>query len=186
MPSSEKPLPLLVVLHGDREKAATAAKRWKTKDFVVLSLQCPRDKGCKGSWWQWDGDPQWIRDQIAAVKANIDPARIYAAGWSGGATYLGMRSTAWSQTFAAIVIHGGGMRPSDDACGPVPMYFLVGDKNPLHHLAVGLRQYAEGCNAETRWDLVRGAAHAGEARALTTKKAQTVLEWLRAHAITLI
>lgn len=186
VPATDDAVPLLVVLHGDRERATTAAARWRVEavrqGFAVLALECPASEGCKGSWWQWNGDPQWIRDQIAAVSEQraIDDTRVYGVGWSGGATYLGMRAPAWADTFAALVIHGGGMAPSDSACGTrtAPSYFLVGDKNPLHHLAVGLRDYAEACGTKPVWDLVRGAAHAGEARALTRKKARTILAWL--------
>ena len=179
--------PLLVVLHGDRESAATAAKRWrpavKQRGWKLLSLQCPRSEHSKDSWWQWNGDPQWLRDQVAAVK-GVDPKRIYAAGWSGGATYLGMRAQAWSDTFAAIVIHGGGMAPADDACPKrtLPAYFLVGDKNPLHHLAVGLHELFVRCSSDVVWDLVKDGDHAKEHRALDTKKALAILDWLDAHA----
>ncbi len=189
-PAADDALPLLVVLHGDRERATTAAARWRAEavrqGFAVLALQCPKIEGCKDSWWQWDGDPQWIRNQIAAVGEvlAIDLARVYGVGWSGGATYLGMHATAWTDTFAALVIHGGGMAPSDAACAKraTPAYFLVGDKNPLHHLAVALHDYMKTCGATPVWDLVRRGNHAAEARALTRKKARAILTWLAPHA----
>ena len=179
-------VPLLVVLHGDGERATTAAKRWRAattkRGWKLLSLQCPRAEKCKDSWWKWNGDPRWVREQIAAVK-GVDATRIYAAGWSGGATYLGMRAQAWSDTFAAIVIHGGGMAPTEEACParPLPAYFLVGDNNPLHHLAVALREYFARCAAAVEWDLVSGAGHLKEHRALHTRKALAILDWLSAH-----
>lgn len=184
-PSTTDPVPLLVVLHGDRERATTAAARWQRevlrRGWAILSLQCPRSEGCVDSWWKWNGDPQWIRDQIAATAklVAIDLDRVYAASWSGGATYLGMRVTAWSDVFAAIVIHGGGIAPADDTCSrTAPMYFLVGDRNPLHHLAVELQDFVRGCSGELVWDLVRRADHRGEARALTSRKARSILDWL--------
>ena len=79
-------LPLLVVLHGDRERATVSADRWravaKQRGWAVLALQCPTVLGCKGSFWQWNGDPKWVLDQVAAVAhtASIDPAQIYLAG----------------------------------------------------------------------------------------------------------
>jgi poly(3-hydroxybutyrate) depolymerase len=184
-------VPLLVVLHGDHEQASIAAARWraaaKQRGWVLLSLQCPAAEKCKTSWWQWNGDPQWVRDRVADVAAqiSIDPERMFVAGWSGGATYLGLRAPAWHDTFAAVVIHGGGMAPRDEPAEcparPVPAYFLVGDKNPLHSLAQDLREYLTRCKQEIRWDLVAGADHPKEAAALDGKRALAVLDWLAAH-----
>jgi poly(3-hydroxybutyrate) depolymerase len=188
------PMPLLVVFHGDREQAATAAGRWraaaKQRRWALLSLQCPATEQCKGSWWQWDGDPQWVREQVAKVAAevSIDPERTYAAGWSGGATYLGLRAPAWDATFAAVVIHGGGMAPREEtpACPAraLPAYFLVGNGNPLHELARDLREYFVRCKQDLQWDLLPGADHAKEDRALDGKRALGVLDWLAARART--
>jgi len=182
-------LPLLVVLHGDRERAPAAAERWRgaarQRGWAVLALQCPVDQGCKDSWWQWNGDPGWIVDQVAAV-ANavpIDPARIYLAGWSGGATYLGMHAPAWSAVFAAVVIHGGGHRPSAGCPErPLPAYFLAGDRNPFHDQVQDLRGWFDDCRQDVVWDLVRGGDHAREDRALDRRKALAILDWLADHA----
>jgi predicted esterase len=187
------PMPLLVVLHGDREGASTAAGRWRAaarqRGWALLALQCPADEQCKArSWWQWNGDPQWVRARIAEVAAQvpIDPERTYLAGWSGGATYLGLRAPAWHDTFAAVVIHGGGMAPREDppACPAraLPAYFLVGDGNPLHALARDLRDYFVRCKQDVQWDLLPGADHAKEDRALDAKRALAVLDWLAARA----
>lgn len=183
--------PLLVVLHGDHEQASTAAARWraaaKQRGWALLSLQCPAAEKCKTSWWQWNGDPQWVRDRVAEVAAqiSIDPERMFVAGWSGGATYLGLRAPAWHDTFAAAVIHGGGMAPREApaACParPFPAYFLVGDKNPLHSLAQDLRDYFTRCKQELQWDLIAGADHPKEDAALDGKRALAVLDWLAAH-----
>jgi poly(3-hydroxybutyrate) depolymerase len=185
LPDGKDPVPLVVVLHGDREKAAPAAARWKAavakRGWALLAIDCPRDLGCKDSWWQWDGDPSYVIDKVAALGARIDPKRVYLIGWSGGASYIGWRAKAWSATFAAIVIHGGGMAPSDPGCADRPVYFLVGDKNPLHKLAQQLRAYYEGCHAEVVWDMISGADHNHEEMALSVKKAGAILEWLAAR-----
>lgn len=179
-PKGETRVPLVVVLHGDREHAHDAAARWRTAvdshGWALLALDVPEGD----SWWKWDGDPQWVIDQVAAVKRPIDRERVYLVGWSGGATYIGMHAQAWRGTFAAVVLHGGGMAPEDDVCTTLPAYFLVGDRNPLHRLAKDLRAYFEGCHAEVTWDLVKGADHAHEEAALTRKKANTILDWLAA------
>lgn len=183
--SHDVDLPLLVVLHGDREHATAAAVRWRgaamQRGWALLSLECPTDQGCKDSWWRWNGDPSWIVDQVTAVSnaVPIDPSRIYLAGWSGGATYLGMHAPVWTATFAALVIHGGGHQPGTDCpAQPLPAYFLVGDRNPLHERVLDLRAWFDGCREDIVWDLVRGGDHDKEDRALDRKKALAILDWL--------
>ena len=187
----EGDLPLLVVLHGDRERAAAAAARWrgaaKQRGWAVLALQCPVDHGCKDSWWKWNGEPSWIFEQVTAVAKTtpIDPSRIYLAGWSGGATYIGMHAPVWAITFAALVIHGGGHEPHADCPTPVlPAYFLVGDRNPLHYLVKNLRTWFDGCKQDVVWEVVLDGDHDREDRALDRKKALAILDWLSAHART--
>ena len=85
--------------------------------------------------------------------------------------------------FSGVVIHGGGMAPQETAC-PVralPAYFLVGDRNPLHRLAVELRAYFDGCKQDVVWDVLRGGEHEREHRALDVKKGAAILDWLHAH-----
>jgi poly(3-hydroxybutyrate) depolymerase len=185
-------VPLLVVLHGDREHAPAAAARWrdaaKVRGWAVLALECPTDQGCKDSWWRWNGDPRWLVEQVAAVAktAPIDPSRIYLAGWSGGATYLGMHAQTWSPGFAALVFHGGGHSPGGDCpAQPLPAYFLVGDRNPLHSLVQDLRTWFDDCKQQFVWDLVSGGDHDKEDRALDRKKALAILDWLAAHRRTI-
>ncbi len=96
-------------LHAQRRRRGAAAPgraprgRWGTaKLFRALrpaceqervhsvSLRCPTELGCRTSFWQWQStsghDPGWLGAQIAAAKARfaVDPARVYAAGYSGG------------------------------------------------------------------------------------------------------
>jgi poly(3-hydroxybutyrate) depolymerase len=181
-------MPLLVVLHGDRERATSAVARWrsaaKLRGWAVLALQCPAEQGCKDSWWKWNGEPSWIVEQVAAVArtAAIDPARVYLAGWSGGATYIGLHAPVWTATFAALVFHGGGHTPATECpAAALPAYFLVGDRNPLHALMKELRSWFDGCHEDIVWDLVRGGDHDKEERALDRKKALVILDWLAAH-----
>jgi poly(3-hydroxybutyrate) depolymerase len=188
-PAGKDAVPLVVVLHGDREHAGAAAARWhaavKRHGWALLALECPKAEGCKDSWWKWDGDPSWIGDQIDAVGKTraIDREHVYLVGWSGGGSYIGYRAQAWSTRFAALVVHGGGMPPASADCAEhaLPVYFLLGDRNPLHELAKQLRAYFDGCKQEVVWDLVHGADHAKEEAALTTKKADAILGWLAEH-----
>jgi poly(3-hydroxybutyrate) depolymerase len=179
-------IPLLVILHGDRERASAAADRWRdaagARRWAVLSLQCPCESD---SWYQWDGSPDWIRKQVDEVarEVPIDRRRVYLVGWSGGATYIGMHAAAWPKRFAAAVIHGGGQPPAGDACpAHLPAYFLVGDRNPAHPAAKRLRSYLQDCGQRVVWDLVEGADHGDEEAALDASKARKILGWLDRHA----
>jgi poly(3-hydroxybutyrate) depolymerase len=183
-------VPLVVVLHGDREGADDSERRWgeavEKRGWELLALECPKDLGCRGgSWYRWDGDPEWVRERVVETiqDRRIDPSRIFIVGWSGGATYIGKHLQSWSPLFAAAVIHGGGVPPVDDACPDreLPTYFLVGDENPAHGAAKRLRAYLEACDQELEWDLVPGANHAKEDAALTADKADEILDWLDRH-----
>jgi poly(3-hydroxybutyrate) depolymerase len=184
------PVPLVVVLHGDNDNARERAAKWHAavarRGWALLSLECPAKLGCPdGSWYKWDHDPGWIREQVREVfaRAPIDPSRIYLVGWSGGATFIGKHVQNWPLMFAAIVLHGGGVPPRRDDCpdAPLPAYFLVGDRNPGHGAARRLRAYLEGCGEEVGWDLLAGANHAQEDAALTPSKADEILRWLSRH-----
>lgn len=191
---SEEKLALVVVLHGDRSTAAAATTHWRAatiaRGWALLGVQCPTDRGCKDSFWKWDGSPTWLLDQIHAVSAalptgmTVDPKRIYLVGWSGGATYLGRHAQAWEDGgVAAMVFHGGGHEPyAEDCVTHLPAYFLVGDKNPLHYLIKDLRAYFDRCKQDVTWDLVAGGDHDREDRALDRKKADIILDWMASHA----
>jgi poly(3-hydroxybutyrate) depolymerase len=185
VPQRHGRVPLLVIMHGDHERATAAADRWRQaargRGWAVLSLRCPCESE---SWYKWDGSPSWIRSQVDAVarKIAVDRDRVYLVGWSGGATYIGMNAPAWSNEFAAVVIHGGGQPPDDDACpSHLPAYFLVGDRNPAFAAAKRLRAYLETCGQEVHWDLVKGADHGDEDDALDGGKARKILGWLDHH-----
>ncbi len=182
------PQPVLVVLHGNHGTAKEAAARWRdaalARGIAVVGLTCPRDRGCEdGKWYAWPETPSFVLGALATIGEDlrIDPSRTYLAGWSGGASAIGQHLDAW-KPFSAIVIHGGGQPPADGACPPhaMPAYFLVGDENPAHPAAIRLREHLEKCAAPIEWDLVRGADHAAEKRALNREKASDILEWLDA------
>jgi predicted esterase len=193
LPAGDDPRPLLVLLHGDGENAASMFQAWEpaaaARGNAVLALACNRAQGCTSkSWWRWNGSPSWIERQAAALGElrPIDVQRMWIVGWSGGGTYLGMRTQELESTFAALVIHGGGIAPASAACSTVraPVYFLVGNANPLHYLAEGLRDYYTSCGNDVTWTLLRGADHDGERRALTAHR-EAILDWLESKRLTL-
>lgn len=181
------PVPLVVLLHGDTDSARERADKWRAavarRGWALLSLQCPARLGCpRGSWYRWRHEPGWVREQVRDIvgREPIDTSRIYLVGWSGGATFVGKHLQAWPRTFAAAVIHGGGVAPRSKECPDraFPAYFLVGDMNPGHGGAKRLRAYFEDCGQEIEWDLLPGANHTQEDAALTPEKAEAILHWL--------
>jgi poly(3-hydroxybutyrate) depolymerase len=191
LPEREGPVPLLVVMHGDHEKASKWLARWRgpalERGWGVLALQCPEDLGCSFSmWYRWNGDPKWVSHQVErlAVDVEIDRERTFLVAWSGGASYVGMHAPVWQRNFKALVIHGGGVPPRGGRCAarPLPVYFLVGDGNRFHKSAQQFRDYFTGCGSEVRWDLLEGADHAREDAALDAAKANAILDWLAERA----
>jgi predicted esterase len=186
LPPGSDPSPLLVLLHGDGETASAMAAAWgagaKKRGIAMAALQCPKSEGCSAqSWWKWNGDPAWLLDQTRAIAElrPIDTDRMWLVGWSGGGSYIGYRTQELEGSFAALVVHGGGMPPAIATCPDVraPVYFLVGDGNPLHQLAVRLRQHYDGCGNEVVWTLLPGGSHEDERRALPRYR-EAILDWL--------
>jgi poly(3-hydroxybutyrate) depolymerase len=189
LPASPDAAPLIVVLHGDGETPQDVFGSWEKhaapRGIAVLAPACPVKEGCSAdSWWKWNGDPGWLVDQASRLSElhAIDRQRLWLVGWSGGGSYIGYRTREFERTFAAIVIHGGGMPPATDACGDerVDVYFLVGDANPLHSLAVGLRDYYLRCNHDVTWTLLKKADHGGERKALEGH-IDGMIDWLAAR-----
>jgi hypothetical protein len=197
-PDGASKAPLLVVLHGDAPGGKTPLVKRDSESFVAASIErgiavfapmCPKSEGCNvGSFWQWSqGDPPaWIASQIDVLRkeSSIDPNRIWIAGWSGGASFLGYHYSRLAEHYGAVIFAGGGIAPFSKTCAPCspPAYFLVGDKNPLHHLAKDLRASIDACTNDVTWDLLPGKDHAGEWRALKDPhKVGELLDWLAKH-----
>jgi poly(3-hydroxybutyrate) depolymerase len=188
LPPGTDAAPLLVLLHGDGETADSMFNAWEPaaskRGILVFAPSCPRSEGCSSqSWWRWNGEPSWMRHQVSALGElrSIDPGRMWIAGWSGGATYLGWRTQAFERDYAALVVHGGGVRPADPMCPTqrASVYFLGGDRNPLHDLTEQLHEYyATTCpHEDLSWTVLKGVDHAGERRALPTYR-EAILDWL--------
>ena len=186
LPAGDDPAPLLVLLHGDGESAGTMFTAWapaaEPRGIAVLSIECPRAEGCtRASFWRWNGSPSWIVAQMHALgeRRSHDPSRAWIVGWSGGGSYIGWKTQELERTFAALVIHGGGIPPEDPTCPSTraSVYFLVGTDNPLHDLARRLHEHYLDCQQDVTWTLLRGAGHPAEWQALSARRAG-ILDWL--------
>jgi MYXO-CTERM domain-containing protein len=172
------PAPVVVLLHGDwgygpKDLAAVFEPEAAKRGVTVVALACPKDEGCKGSFWQWNGSPAFLQRAVDALEHRraVDRTRLWIAGWSGGATYLGWRTLEIEREFAAIAALGGGYPPKTTACAEARtgIFVLSGDKNPLHEHVKRLADYYRGCGDAVEWVGLPGADHDGEWRAIPAR-----------------
>jgi len=187
----EAPAPLLVVLHGDLGDVSRMTRVWQKaalgQGMVLTSLLCPRDKGCQNSWWKWYlsslHDPSWLGEQIDGLSREIpiDPGRVYAAGYSGGASYLGYYGPTHSERFASIAYVAGGVQfVSECSKSRTPVLFLIGNQDPMLSLYVNrLHAWYEGCGNPVTWRVLPGVTHDGIVPLLQASRAVEVVEWMR-------
>jgi hypothetical protein len=144
--------------------------------------------GCTAqSFWRWNGDPAWLNGiALEAARAmHADTSKIAYVGWSGGASYLGYRVHELGDTPSAVVFLGGGIAPVRSGCAKkqAPVLFVVGNKNPYHHLAQDLRAVLDACAVDVQWQLLLGADHAEEWRQVSSVKTQaSIVDFVLAHS----
>lgn len=120
------PVPLIVMLHGCTQTAMDFALGTSMNlladqhGFVVLYPQQTRISNYKRCWnWflptnqqRGCGEPARIVGMIKSLRQNladctIDPARIYVAGLSAGASMAVILGATYPDLFAAIGVHSG-------------------------------------------------------------------------------
>lgn len=203
--------PLVVALHGDGGTPAQLIDQLRAeadrRGFAVLALACPQQLGCdRRSFWQWGGAPSFITQEVDALlatpsgperprpertgegtrTARIDRQRVYLLAWSGGASYLTDVMAQLPSRFAAVALLGGGM-PSRQAgaCARclVPIYYVLGERNPLAALAHAARDALTACGHPLRWVSLPSADHAGEWSALRHGQLAATLAFFAAHEL---
>jgi predicted esterase len=187
-------MPLLIALHGDSHDATEMQAAWQAitaaHGAVLFAPTCPKELHCPGgSWWRWyqskDHDPAWLTQQVDAVKATypIDPARIYATGYSGGSSYLGYYVPKHSEAFAAVGYVSGGY-PYSDTCATckLPVRIVIGAADGMMDPYVKplIRFYEECGGHDVSQRIVPAVDHKGMLKALTTE-APLLWDWFAAH-----
>lgn len=188
--------PLLVVLHGDGGEVGKLFRAWRQAcddaGVILFAPRCPADEGCAAaSWWKWYADrtahdPAWLGAQIDAVAERfaVDRARVYAAGYSGGATYLGYYGPTNPTRFAAIA-HVAGGNPWGVPCPACkyPVLFVIGSTDPMiAPYTRPLRQFYDACGEhEVVWEQLPGVTHEGIVDVLQAGRAKSTLAWLLAR-----
>jgi poly(3-hydroxybutyrate) depolymerase len=191
-------VPLVVALHGDNGAPARLVELLQDeadrRGYAVLALACPRKLGCdQRSFWQWGGAPTWLAAQLdglaklppaAQLPRPIDAQRIYLLAWSGGASYVTDVIADLPSRFAALALLGGGMPSRHGAtCARcrLPVYYALGERNPLAALALAAQDALRRCGHPLRTVSLTGADHAGEWAALAHGRIAEVLAFFAEH-----
>lgn len=125
------PMALLLNFHGgggnarDHEEVSGMSALADTAGFIVVYPQAWTHGSSQPRWYtafaaeNWD--VQFVRDLLDHLEGrlNIDPRRIYATGFSNGATFTDRLSCELSERLAAVASCSGGYADPEAACQPV-------------------------------------------------------------------
>jgi poly(hydroxyalkanoate) depolymerase family esterase len=122
---ADGPVPLVVLLHGCTQDAATFAAATgmdaaaDRHAFATLHLEQGRTQNPQGCW-NWflpehqgrdGGEPAWmaeaVREALATSPVALDHARVFVAGLSAGGAMAAIVGTTHPELFAAVGVHSG-------------------------------------------------------------------------------
>ncbi|MEP5633166.1 MAG: PHB depolymerase family esterase [Tateyamaria sp.] len=175
--SAGEKLPALVFFHGHNARGTMIFRGGIKSDFaeggyVVIAPNGTPIEGRKTL--RWSGRDGSSRDDVAftldvikdaATKANIDPDRIYVAGFSAGGSMAWLMACKEAQHFAGYASISGALRQPNDTtnCPTAPVRFLqihgFGD-NQVPFEGRGIRDWHQG----SLWDSLALARTANQCR----------------------
>jgi poly(3-hydroxybutyrate) depolymerase len=139
----EKPIPIIVLLHGSGRDGHTIIQLWKPMaQREGLALVAPNAHTMAG-WVVNDDGPGFLRAAIEAVAATtpVDARRIYLFGQSGGAVHALIVSMLEAQYFAATAVHAGAWRLPREfiamrfARRKIPLQIIIGSRDEFFPMA---------------------------------------------------
>ena len=134
----DKKWPVILFLHGSGERGngTTDLEKNKkhgppklienqTKDFIVISPQCPKED-------RWESKSlKGLLDEVTGKLKNADVNRVYLTGLSMGGFGSWMLAAEYPDVFAAVVPICGGGNPANAAkLKNLPIWVFHGDKDP--------------------------------------------------------
>lgn len=163
--NDNEPEPLVLMLHGGggNSKEVAYSTNWvdkaKKENFIIVFPNGTRPDGSKpvsfgknGQNWN-DGstrdlsaiannidDVEFIKTMIDSLKQKyqIDPHRIYATGFSNGASMTFRLGVECSDIFAAIAPVSGSLWLDNPVLkSPISVLYITGDKDPLNPINGG-------------------------------------------------
>jgi predicted esterase len=126
----EKPLPLMVLLHGMGGNGDNTIDAWIKRldgEFIILCPSYPM-----GAWWTRNAEGL-VLDLVNKIQAEywVDPNRVFISGLSNGAIGAYMIGMFYPDQFAGIV-------PIAGAITPRYMHFLINLKNTPVYMIQGV------------------------------------------------
>src|SRR3954470_16526104 len=141
--SPDKPVPLVVALHGSNHNGLSIAEKWKdlaAKEGFVLVAP---DSVNPAAWNTRSDGPDFLHELISELKAKypIDGRRMYVYGHSGGAVFALYMGLFEPEYFAAVAVQAGAVRREDEAVlkratRKIPFYIAVGTVDAFFPLTV--------------------------------------------------
>jgi len=141
-PASAAGSPLVIALHGGGGKAASTFKGYKWREaadkygFVIASPQALAENG--SAWVDLSGRATVNADDVAFISAviddvsrrvKLDPQRLYATGFSSGASMTQMLGLRLSDRLAAIAPVTGHLWKEETPEQPLPVLMIFGDSD---------------------------------------------------------
>jgi poly(3-hydroxybutyrate) depolymerase len=162
-----KTYPLILVYHGSGQTRDDMVKLTKLnaladKENVLIAYLAYSNGG-----WDMARDKDFTLKVIDELKANVDPQRIYATGFSMGAVFVNDLAIELPDRLRAVAAVGGGSRDIKTVRSgrPVPLLTIQGDLDRN-------RQSFTVSNAE--WDTWAGCGSPKKSELVPGKVSQTV------------
>ena len=133
---SDRPLPLLVLLHGANGTGATMLRRvGAAADEAGIAVLAPDSRG--GTWDairdRFGGDVTFIDRALEHVfaRVSVDPSRVVVGGFSDGASYALSLGLANGDLFLRVVAFSPGFVISAAAHGRPRFFVSHGTSDPI-------------------------------------------------------